>query len=403
MATALRNVVVVGGSYVGLSAARELANLLPATHRVVLVEPHSHFHHLFAFPRFATTPSHAHKAFIPYTSTFTTSPNPTHHLLLHARALTLHPHSLTLDRAWHGSHTLPFDYLIVATGTHLSPPGTMPTDDKVSSVEFLRRYQKGVEAAREVVIVGGGAVGVQMACDVKEGFPGKRVVLVHSRERLMKGYHGKLSALVRGRFEELGVEVVSGSRAVVPEGGWPSVFGGGGDGEKVEVGLQDGRVVTGDLVIPATGQTPNTGFVAGLEGADELGSVVNPQNEFVRVRPTMQFADGRYPHLFAVGDIADSGAHKAAKPGMVQAAVAAKNIASMVAGREAAEEMSLTPAGIHLTLGLTRNVIFRNPNIAAGETEPYIELKDDGREDMNIERVWTIRGVTAKSPQDYHL
>ncbi|EAQ83098.1 hypothetical protein CHGG_10916 [Chaetomium globosum CBS 148.51] len=117
----------------------------------------------------------------------------------------------------------------------------------------------------------------------------------------------------------------------------------------------------------------------------------------------MQFADARYPHMFAVGDIADSGAHKAAKPGMAQAAVAARNIASMVAGREATEEMSLSPAGIHLTLGLTRNVIFRNPNIAAGDTEPYIELKDDGREDMNIERVWTIRGITVKSPQDYHL
>jgi hypothetical protein len=31
------------------AAAKELANVLPATHRVLLVEPHSHFHHLFAF------------------------------------------------------------------------------------------------------------------------------------------------------------------------------------------------------------------------------------------------------------------------------------------------------------------------------------------------------------------
>ncbi|KAH6847104.1 hypothetical protein B0I37DRAFT_374300 [Chaetomium sp. MPI-CAGE-AT-0009] len=337
MAAALRNVVVVGGSYVGL---------------VLLVEPHSHFHHLFAF----------------------------------------------------GSHTLPFDYLVVATGTRLAAPGTMPHDDKPESVRFLREYQAGIAAAQEVVVVGGGAVGVQMACDVKELWPGKRVVLVHSRERLMPVYHERLSGLIRERFEELGVEVVLGSRAVVPEGGWPVVGGGGAAaGEKVEVRLQDERVVTGDVVIPATGQTPNTGFVVGLEAPVEPGAVVNPRNGFVRVRPTMQFADARYPHLFAVGDIADSGAHKAAKPGMVQAAVAARNIASMVAGCEAMEEMSVTPAAIHLTLGLTRNVIFRNPNTAAGDSEPYIDLKDDGREDMNIERVWNIRGVTAKSPQDYHL
>ncbi|KAH6623784.1 hypothetical protein F5144DRAFT_496796 [Chaetomium tenue] len=392
MAAALRNVVVVGGSYVGLSAARELANILPATHRVLLVEPHSHFHHLFAFPRFAIAPTHAHKAFIPFSAAFAASPHPTLHHVAHARAIALQPHTLTLDREWHGSLTLPFDYLVVATGTRLSPPGTMPGDDKLSAVRYLEGFQEGVREAKEVVVVGGGAVGVQMACDVKELFPGKRVVLVHSRERLMSVYHGRLSELIRERFEELGVEVVTGSRAVVPPGGFPAGVG------VREVRLQDGRVVKGELVIPATGQTPNTGFVEGLEGG-----VVNPENGFIRVRPTMQFGDARYPHMFAVGDIADSGAHKAAKPGMAQAAVAARNIASMVAGREATEEMSLSPAGIHLTLGLTRNVIFRNPNTAAGDTEPYIELKDDGREDMNIERVWTIRGITVKSPQDYHL
>jgi NADPH-dependent 2,4-dienoyl-CoA reductase/sulfur reductase-like enzyme len=185
-----------------------------------------------------------------------------------------------------------------------------------------------------------------MACDVKELFPGKRVVLVHSRETLMPVYHEALSGLIRKRFEELGVELVTGSRAVVPEGGFPVGVG------AREVRLQDGRVVTGELVIPATGQTPNTGFVAGLEAPAEPGALINPRNGFIRVRPTMQFGDARYPHLFAVGDIADSGAHKAARPGMAQAAAAARNIASMVAGREATETMSLLPAGIHLTLGL---------------------------------------------------
>jgi 2-polyprenyl-6-methoxyphenol hydroxylase-like FAD-dependent oxidoreductase len=49
MATALKNVIVVGGSYVGKATAQELARIIPSTHRVLLIEPHSHFHHLFAF------------------------------------------------------------------------------------------------------------------------------------------------------------------------------------------------------------------------------------------------------------------------------------------------------------------------------------------------------------------
>jgi 2-polyprenyl-6-methoxyphenol hydroxylase-like FAD-dependent oxidoreductase len=51
MATALKNVIVVGGSYVGKATAQELAKIIPSTHRVLLIEPHSHFHHLFAFVR----------------------------------------------------------------------------------------------------------------------------------------------------------------------------------------------------------------------------------------------------------------------------------------------------------------------------------------------------------------
>ena len=49
ISTALKNVIVVGGSYVGQSAAQQIAAILPVTHRVLLIEPHSHFHFLFVF------------------------------------------------------------------------------------------------------------------------------------------------------------------------------------------------------------------------------------------------------------------------------------------------------------------------------------------------------------------
>ncbi|KAK3346141.1 hypothetical protein B0T25DRAFT_462460 [Lasiosphaeria hispida] len=387
--TALRNVVVVGGSYVGINAAKELATLLPATHRVLLIEPHSHFHHLFAFPRFAILPSHEHKAFIPYTHLFSDP----RHQVVRAKVLSLHPAHVILDREWSHSTIVPFDYLIAATGTHLTPPGTVATDEKPAAVRYLQTYQQDLARAGSVVVVGGGAVGVQMACDLKEVYPAKKVTLVHSREQLMPFYHQGLSALVKERLGVLGVEMVLGSRAVVPEGGFPV---GGGEGF---VALRDGRRVPAEFVVVATGQTPNSRFVvAGLgEG------LVNPENGFVRVRPTLQFGDGRFPNLFAVGDIADTGAHKAARPGSVQAAVAAKNIAAMVAGGEPVETITVAPAGIHLTLGLTRNVIFRNPDTAAGATEPFINLKDDGRADMGIEGVWERRGVTVTAPSDYHL
>lgn len=63
----LPNIVVVGGSYVGVNTAQQLATHFAGRFRTVLIEKNSHFQHLFAYPRFAAaTGVDTHKAFIPY-------------------------------------------------------------------------------------------------------------------------------------------------------------------------------------------------------------------------------------------------------------------------------------------------------------------------------------------------
>ncbi|KAK4201720.1 hypothetical protein QBC40DRAFT_277791 [Triangularia verruculosa] len=398
MSQSLKNVVVVGGSYVGVATAKELASILPPSHRVLLVEPHSHFHHLFAFPRFSILPSHEHKSFIPYTTTFSHSPLPSSHSIIQAAALSILPPSspspsLLLDRPYQNSTTLPYDYLIAATGTTLSPPGTIPHHTtKPPSITFLQSYQSSLSHSNSIIIIGGGAVGVQMACDLREIYPSKTVTLIHSRDQLMPLYHPALSTLVKSRFSELGVNLITGTRVILPSAGFPLT-----SVPRTKVNLQDGRTLTADFVITATGQTPNNSWLTAGLGED----VINPLNGFIKVHPTMQ-VEG-HKNVFAVGDINDCGAHKAAKPGLVQAGVAARNIVSLINGGEAEEKLEVAPASIHLTLGLKKNVIFRNPDTAKGVTEPYINLKDDGREDMNMAEVWGRRGPKVTSESDYHL
>lgn len=316
---------------------------------MLLVEPHSHFHHLFAFvstsprritnrkPRFAVLPSHEHKAFIPY-RVFENNLN----AVVRAKALEVHPDHVVLDRSWEGSTQLPFSYLAIATGTRLTPPGTMVSEDKLPSVKYFQEYQNRVIAASSIVIIGGGAVGVQMATDLKELYPSKKVTLVQSRDRVMPKFHPKFNELIMERFAELGVDVITGNRVVVPEGGFPS------DGSTFAVKLKDGREIETQLVIPATGQSANNELVR------TLPDQINPENGFIRVQPTLQLKD--YPNIFAVGDIADTGAHKAVRPGMAQAAAVAKNIRSLIDGNKPTEKYTVSPAGIHLTLGLVSRI-----------------------------------------------
>ena len=191
-------------------------------------------------------------------------------------------------------------------------------------------------------------MGVQMATDLKEYFPDKQITVVQSRARVMPQYHEKFHELVKKRFDDLGIKMITGSRVLVPAGGFPS------DKSTLEVQLTNGEALSTDFVILATGQKPNNSLIADLDLAVP-GSVINPANGFIRVRPTLQFLDEKYSSLFAVGDIADTGAHKAARPGVAQAAVLAKNVQALIEGRQPEEAFVRGPPAIHLTLGMVTN------------------------------------------------
>ncbi|KAJ5588013.1 uncharacterized protein N7459_003778 [Penicillium hispanicum] len=417
--TSLRNILVVGGSFVGRTTAQELARVIPPTHRVLLTEPHSHFHHLFTFvsppslrpapgpkispadvvaqPRFAIVPGQEHKAFIPYSGIFSAVPNPTAHSVVQARVVSVQPQHVELDREWQGSKQIPFEYVVLATGTRLSKPAGMEFDDKPSSVEYLQKHQADIKASRSILIVGGGAVGVQMATDLKEYYPDKEVTVVQSRPRVMPTFHPQFHELIQRRFDELGIRLITGTRVTIPPGGFPPA------GTRFDVQLTNGTAESTDFVILATGQTPNNQPVAQLPSTPGGPSVINPDNGFIRIRPTMQFLDEQYSNMFAVGDIADTGAQKAARPGAAQAAVAAKNIHALIEGRTPEHQFVKGPGAIHLTLGMKYNVIFRNPNDAEGQTEPWINEKHDGQEDMNVEAMWQRLGISVENPRQYHI
>jgi NADH dehydrogenase FAD-containing subunit len=272
-----KNVIVIGGSYVGLNVAESLAKASNDQFRVLLVEKNSHFQHLFAFPRYAlSTNLDTHKAFIPYQASRLGQRG----AIVQARALHLSNDTVTLDREveldGRLTNSITFAALAITTGTKLSPPSTLPGADKLSGTAYLREHAARVEAAKKIVVIGGGAVGVQMATDIKQLFPSKSVTLVHSRPTLMSKFDARLHAIVAQRCEKLGVQTVLGrGRVKLPEEGYPT------DGREFHVETQDGTRVRTDFAIVSTGQTPQSDILASLapgcidaqggEAGDEAG------------------------------------------------------------------------------------------------------------------------------------
>lgn len=122
------------------------------------------------------------------------------------------------------------------------------------------------------------------------------------------------------------------------------------DGSTFDLTLTNGETISADFLIRATGQKPNTQLINSLEPSTSE-PLVNPKNGFIRVKPTMQLADPKYPNIFSVGDIADSGARKTVRAAIPQVSIIAQNIMQMIDGKEADNEFKPTPMGIHLSLG----------------------------------------------------
>ncbi|KAL0577690.1 hypothetical protein V5O48_004294 [Marasmius crinis-equi] len=393
-----QNIVVVGGSYVGKLTALS---------------------HLFAFPRIGVIPSFEHKAFIPYGSAYfkavdgdvlpdSLSGRPSSAIRIHRGAVTsVEPTRVILE----DGNSIPYEFLVMATGT-----GRLEAMDKKTGTQIARLAQGRVQKANRIVVVGGGAYGVQVATDIKTYPPtkDKHITLVHSRDRLMNRFGPELHDVVMERCHELGIDVILGNRLVVPHAGFPD------DEEEFDVQLSGGGSVKAKMVL-------TTGNAAPL--SSPLGSLapesIDPITKYIKVKPTLQIDSAiPYDNVFAVGDVADTGAHKAARPGGAQAAIVARNIGKLIRaklkqghpkangglngslpnGSDRIDELDAYKPdvpSIHMSLGLDKGVIFQNSGLD-GEGGPIIRHEESKTQDlaalMSYSRWWKMR---AEGVEDY--
>ncbi|KAJ6628777.1 FAD/NAD-P-binding domain-containing protein [Mycena sp. CBHHK59/15] len=383
------NVVVVGGSYVGMKFIDTIAPEVHQTHNTVLIEKNSHFEHIFAFPRISAVPGFAHKAFIPYTNAFHASP-PGSTSVVHGVASQILPEKVVLA----SGESVPYEYLVMATGTGFLP---LLSRTKVEGVAFAKALQERVKESSNIVVIGGGASGVQLVTDAKEFYPSKTVTLIHSRDQLMNRFHPELHSIVMKQLAATGINVILGQRVKMPPTGLFPVTG-----PSYDIELSDGRLIHADVAISCIGAVPLS------TPMETLSQSSIDKSRFILVKPTLQIQDDKYPKVFAIGDVAATGANKNAKSGHVQAQVAMTNIKNMINGIHDREEYIPSPLAIHMSTGLWSWILFRNPTSSDGEpivefqqTEQYKGTEEgDLKFEMNCGRLWNLRAPRVK---DYHL
>jgi hypothetical protein len=205
-----KTILVIGGSFTGFHLVHLLANTLPTGYRVVLIEKNSHFNYTFNFPRFSVLSNgNEGKAFIPFDKRVETVPKGIYERF-EGVVKELREDEVVLE----SGDIIKFEFVVVATGAKQAPPAKLLAINKKEACEELRSLQEAIKQAKSIALVGGGAVGVQLAGDIKSFYPdGRRVVLIHSREQLLNSFESEsLHEHVLENLRSMGVEVVLGER-----------------------------------------------------------------------------------------------------------------------------------------------------------------------------------------------
>jgi NADPH-dependent 2,4-dienoyl-CoA reductase/sulfur reductase-like enzyme len=210
-------------------------------------------------------------------------------------------HSVSVRTVAGADVIVPYDFLVLAPGCKFNLPAKAYSTDSAESKSKLAEARAAVAAARRITIVGGGAVGCELAGEIKQDLPDKEVKLIHSSSKLLSSSaSGPLSDAFKERalanLRALGVEVTLGQRVTRPT--LPA--GARTIGEDVIIGtvnlsLANGTTVESDVTFFTTGGRPNTDFLQ-----SSLGKAIDVTG-FINVNAHMQVQG--YTDIFAIGDV----------------------------------------------------------------------------------------------------
>jgi NADH dehydrogenase FAD-containing subunit len=277
-----KNIVVLGAGPAGVKFNEVIAKKFKDAY-ITVIEKQEEVQYNIAMPRALVDKEFASKSFIKLDNMVKNGK------VIHGTVTGVSSNQVTLQNG----ETVPFDYLVIATGSRYDGIFKNQTTTKAEGLALIHDYIGKINAAQKIVLVGGGSAGIEVAGEIKETYPQKEVIIVHSQSKLLTDVYADD---VRDRFLEKlkakNVKVVFNEKVNNLES-WR-------EGPHV-LETASGKKIESDLTINCAGRLiPNTSFLTEL-------NILN-ENKEVKVRKTLQV--DRYDHIFAMGDVAATGASK---------------------------------------------------------------------------------------------
>jgi NADH dehydrogenase FAD-containing subunit len=318
------SVVVVGGGYGGINAAKALDDVADVT----LVDPAEAFVHNLAAWRALVEPEWLDRIFLPY-----------EHLLqsgrfLRDRAVNVDGRRVTLA----SGDVLEPEYLVLATGSSYPFPAKTEEPNIASARLRFRGAHEALLAAERVLIVGAGPSGLELAGEIKFFYPEKHVTIVDVADDILTGpYDQALRDELRRQLDELGVELRLGQALSALPAAAPATL------DTIRITTADGTELVADIWFRAFGVRPHSEYL-------DNGSPGSSRDERGYIRVDEHLRVVGETNVFAIGDVSDADRDTAGAASR-QAEVVAANIRALISGEGELTRWETLPAIIVIPLG----------------------------------------------------
>ncbi|KAF9476817.1 FAD/NAD(P)-binding domain-containing protein [Pholiota conissans] len=329
------SVVVVGGGVAGAAVVRGLSSRLDKTkYRLVLITSRPCHTYLPGALRLLASPDvPLSSVFMSYDKIFGKFPG---EIIVGTATSIEENKDPLLSRGGfvvvEGGQTVMYDALVIATGSswvgHLAFP-----NKETEFKEHVSSWRKKIQDAQHIVIVGGGAVGIEVSGEIKDSYPSKDITIVHAN-RLLLGdmYPETFRTDVEDRLRRRGVSIIFNDTIE------------GNAAPKGTIRTSQGVSLPCDLLIHARGGRPNASLLKFLRPS------VLTDRGYVKVTPKLQVES--HQNIFALGDIIDwPEAKQLTKISMGHAPVVINNVMNYLEGRLPKKAYRKTPEILAISIG----------------------------------------------------
>lgn len=282
----MKRVVIIGGGFTGSRAAI----ILEKQFKVTLIDEKEYFEFTPSVLRLIAEPQYFKKIRVRHKDYLKKSD------IIKGKVI-----EIDKKRVKTSNKSINYDYLIIASGSHY---GIDVLGDKFCCAgdgENILKAQKKLNQAKNIIIVGGGLVGVELAGEI---ITTKKINLVHAKDRILERNHRKTTKIAENFLKKNKVDIIYNSRVML--------------NNTRKILTDKNQELKGDIVFICTGIRPNYDFMK-----KNLSEHLSKRNS-IMINENLQLKGIK--NIFSGGDVNDIKEEKTAQAAIEQGRIIAHNI-----------------------------------------------------------------------------